>query len=113
MSLSTVERIRVSMEAGDMAKRQGRPAAELDLTTWPGLVADRLRTLRMKKFDTQEAFAEALTQNGLEMSRRGVGNWESATRAPHIWELPTIAFTLGISVRSILPANPPDLDTGN
>lgn len=109
MPATTLERTthRPRTEADMAKKKPGKPPAELDLTTWTGLVAERLRSLREKKFATQSEFAEALAANGMEITQVGVSGWESARRVPRVQDFPIIALTLGVSVRALLPHSPP------
>jgi len=80
-----------------------RPKTEQGETDWENRVAERLTELRKKKYDSQEAFREALAEAGLEVTRGTIGHWESGQRRPTLSDLPKIAAALGVSVRSVLP----------
>lgn len=81
----------------------GRRPKDPDLTTYRGRFAARLRELRQAKFATQGDFVEALNGAGLDLREVTVSAWERGHSAPDFGLLPTIAATLGISIRQLMP----------
>ena len=75
-----------------------RPRKEIDLTTYEGRFALRLRELREKAGLTVEQLAE---KSGVP--KRTIFGCESTERSPVNEKLLKIAKTLGISIRAILP----------
>ncbi|MBR5243217.1 MAG: helix-turn-helix transcriptional regulator [Thermoguttaceae bacterium] len=71
---------------------------ELDMTTFTGRFAARLRELREKAKLTQ---AELAAKIGVRVT--AVSNWETAANAPTVDKLPAIAEALKVSVRNLLP----------
>ena len=70
----------------------------VDVSTFEGRFAVRLRTLREKAKLTHEEVAEAL-----ETSVTTVYRWEAGLRQPQISDLPKIAKVLKIKARTLLP----------
>ena len=83
--------------------RVGRKPKEPDTKTWNGRVAARLRELRQRKFKGQDEFVDALQLRGLDVTKTTVSGWETGYHFPTIDKLPVIAWTLGVTVRSLLP----------
>jgi transcriptional regulator with XRE-family HTH domain len=81
----------------------GRPANAPDLTTLRGRIGARIRKAREAKRWNQQQFAEALTARGLSTTNSAVSFWESGDRMPAVDDLYTVAATLGLSVRELLP----------
>ena len=75
-----------------------RKRKEVDVSTFEGRFALRLRKLREKAGLTPEQAAEALG-----VSRATYFNWEAASNYPHIKQLAQIAEILNIRVRTLLP----------
>ena len=72
---------------------------EVDLTTYMGRFADRLRMLREKKKLTVE---EAAVKIGVKAVT--IYKWEAATNAPNLADLPCIASIYGLKkTKDILP----------
>jgi len=76
-----------------------RPRKEVDLSSYAGRFAERLKTLRLKAKLSHEQMADALGTTPTTIYR-----WESGKIQPHILDLPKIAAVLRISkARLILP----------
>ena len=77
-----------------------RPRKEVDISTYEGRFAVRLKTLREKAGYSVESFAEEL---GMKLST--VYAWEQGVNSPNIATLPKIAEVLKIeTIRNLLPA---------
>ncbi|AMV32783.1 Helix-turn-helix domain protein [Pirellula sp. SH-Sr6A] len=83
----------------------GRPAKEIDQSTYSGRFAVRLRTLREKAGLTIDDVAERITQTGYQCTSRTVYRWEDGSRFPSVDMLPEIAKALGESIRNLFPAS--------
>ena len=75
-----------------------RNRKEVDVSTYEGRFAVRLRMLREKAGISQEQVAEAVG-----VSATAVYRWEADLRQPQISDLPSIAKALGVKVRTLLP----------
>lgn len=76
----------------------GRKRKELDLNTYAGLFAYRLRTLREAAGLSPEELADKIG-----VSRASIFSWESAQYCPSIDVLPKIAKALNTTPRMIIP----------
>ena len=81
-----------------------RPPKLIDVSSYSGRFAERLRTLREKAKLTAEQAAEAVSEAGFAVAKRTYYGWEGGTRQPPFDALPAIAKALGQSIRSIMPA---------
>ena len=79
------------------------PATVSGSAAWRGRIGARLRKLRMKKFELQEDFVDALSANGVDTIKSTVSGWETGRRIPPVEMWPQIAETLDVSVRSLIP----------
>ena len=70
----------------------------IDLNTYSGRFAERLRTLREKAGLSVEELAE---KTGVSIAT--LYSWENASRSPVNDDMLKVAETLGISIRSLLP----------
>ncbi len=75
-----------------------RARKELDLTTYEGRFAARLKMLREKAKLTPEQAAERLGA-----PKKSVYNWEAAISVPPLGMFPVLAGAYGVSVRSLMP----------
>jgi len=75
-----------------------RPRKEIDLSTYEGRFAARLKELREKRKLTVEELAE---KSGIP--DKTLYRWESAGSAPTIDRFPELAQALKIKVRNLLP----------
>ena len=75
-----------------------RARKEVDISTYTGRFAVRLKTLREKAGLSVEELAE---KSGIP--KRTLFNWESGRCCPLIEKFPTIAEILGVEPRSLLP----------
>lgn len=76
----------------------GRSRKEIDTSTYTGRFAVRLRELRVKKKMSVEELAE---KSGIPV--RSIYNWESATSQPLLGQLPLLAESLSVKVRTLIP----------
>lgn len=81
------------------------PAAKpADESTYSGRFAARLRMLREKTGMTGEEFAQAMVDEGYQMSRQAFYHWERGRTSPPIDAFPVIAKLLKLkSPRTLLP----------
>ena len=75
-----------------------RPRKEIDLSTYEGRFAARLKELREKRKLTVDELAE---KTGF--SRQVLYDWESTKSSPPVKSLPKLAEAFGVSIRSLLP----------
>jgi len=76
-----------------------RPRKEVDLSSYAGRFAERLKTLREKKKLTAQEFAEKMG-----VSDQAVYYWETGRNQPKISDLPKIAETLNLkSIKLLFP----------
>ena len=75
-----------------------RPRKEIDLSTYEGRFAARLKELREKRKMSVDDLVEI---TGLP--RRTLYDWESTKTSPPVKSLPVLAEALGVSIRSLLP----------
>ena len=75
-----------------------KPRKEIDIATYAGRFAVRLRMLREKAKLSVEELAE---KSGIP--RTTIYNWESSISEPSIGQLSVIASALGVSVRKLMP----------
>ena len=75
-----------------------RPCKEVDVSTYSGRFAVRLKTLREKAGLTHEDVAEALG-----VDPRTIYRWESAKTDPQIKQLPILAEIFCVEVRTLFP----------
>ncbi len=85
--------------------RRGRKLVPFDTSSFRGRFAARLRELRQKRFKRQDDFVDALRLlDGFEtITKSTVSGWERGSRVPAIELWPSIAKTLKVKVRSLLP----------
>lgn len=76
----------------------GRKRKEIDLNTYEGRFAFRLRVLREGRDMTIEELAE---KTGIPVGT--LYDWESARYSPTVEKLPILALALETSVRMLLP----------
>jgi transcriptional regulator with XRE-family HTH domain len=81
----------------------GRPAKPIDTSDYAGRFSARLRELRQKTGLTGIEMATAITSAGFQCAERTYYSWEAGT-APPLNALPFIALSLGVNVKTILPA---------
>ncbi len=81
------------------------PAAkDPDPTTYSGRFAQRLRSLREKRFATGQQFVDELVAHGFEVKLTTLYNWEAGRSEPPLNALPILASHLGLSgPRMLLP----------
>ena len=75
-----------------------RPRKAVDVSTYEGRFAARLKQLREKAGLTVEQLAE---KSGIP--KNTLWNWEGAKRIPQIDQFPQLAKSLGITVRTLMP----------
>ena len=75
-----------------------RPRKEVDTSTYTGRFAERLKKLREKAGMTVEELAEKSGIPKLTLYR-----WEQAFRTPSFEELPNLAESLGVTIRTLMP----------
>lgn len=81
-----------------------RPANEVDVSTYSGRLAQRMKTLREKAGISTDQAAEAITAAGFTVATRTYYGWEAGSRQPPLDALPSIATALGQkTVRTLLP----------
>ena len=78
--------------------KMARPRKEVDVSTYTGRFAVRLKSLREKAGLTVDQLAE---KSGIP--KKTLYNWESGIREPLIGQLPQLAESLGVKTRTILP----------
>ena len=81
-----------------MRKRMARPRKAIDTSSYTGRFAERLKKLREKAGLSVDELAE---KSGI--SRTTLFNWESATNEPKLGQLPQVAESLGVTVRTLIP----------
>ena len=75
-----------------------RPRNEVDISTYDGRFAVRLRTLRER---SGMSVAELAEQTGIP--KKTIFNWESGLRTPPVESFPKLAEMFGVKVRTLLP----------
>jgi len=75
-----------------------RPRKEVDVSTFEGRFAVRLKKLREKAGISQVEAAELVG-----VSRATYFNWESGSNYPHIKNLAKLAEIMGVTPRNLLP----------
>ena len=75
-----------------------RARKEIDLTTYEGRFAARLRTLREKAKMSVEELAKSIG-----IPKKTLYNWEAGIRTPPFGMLPVLAEELGVKVRNLMP----------
>lgn len=81
-----------------------RPQVSPSTDTYRGRFAARLRELREKRGKSVDEFLASLNAAGVTVSKAAVYSWETGARVPSLDDLPTIADVLGVSVRTLMPA---------
>lgn len=81
----------------------GRRPRVSDPSTYRGRFAARLRELRLKRYDTQDAFVAGLHKHGVDVTKATVSGWEIGIRFPDPNSLPGIASALGCSPQLLFP----------
>ena len=79
-------------------KTVARPRKEVDTSTYTGRFAARLKMLRE---NTGLSVDELSEKSGIP--RQTLYDWESTKASPPVKELPKLAETLGVKVRTLLP----------
>lgn len=87
-----------------MAVIMGRKRKQVDLKTYSGRVAARLRTLREEKGWTVDETVQRLKRAGLAVEAPTFYQWESGHNAISLEHVPALASIFGKTVRSFLPA---------
>ena len=80
-------------------RRMARPRKEIDTSTYTGRFAARLKMLRERAGMSVEELAE---QSGIHV--QNLYRWEQGKSAPAIERFPELAESLGITVRTLMPA---------
>ena len=75
-----------------------RPRKTIDTSTYTGRFAVRMKELREKAGLSVDQLAE---KSGIP--RTTLYNWESCISQPSLDQLPQLAESLGVSVRSLIP----------
>lgn len=88
-----------------MYVKMGRKRKPIDLNTYAGLFAYRLRTLREGAGITQDELSEI---TGL--SRTSIFDWEAARFTPTVEVLPILAIALNVSPQALIPSEIPDIE---
>ncbi|HUE15364.1 MAG TPA: helix-turn-helix domain-containing protein [Planctomycetaceae bacterium] len=86
-----------------VARSMGRRPRISDPSTYRGRFAGRLRELRVKRYETQDAFVAALHKKGVDVTKATVSGWEIGIRFPDPNSLPGIAAALGVSPQLLFP----------
>ena len=82
------------------------PKKEVDLSTYRGRCAKRLKMLRERCGYSVEEAAEMLIEAGVIKNSRSLYHWENAKGLPKIEQLPEIAKVYRLkSARSVLSEN--------
>jgi len=76
-----------------------RPRKEIDLSTYEGRVAERLKILRLKsKLTAREAAAR------LGITEKTIFHWEAGRSSPHVAEFPKISEVYRLKkIKDLLP----------
>ena len=74
-----------------------RALKELQMDTYSGRFAARLRELRLATGLTGQQMSQALRDAGYESSQRAYYNWEAGDHSPPIDALPYLAELFGLS----------------
>ena len=75
-----------------------RARKEVDISTYTGRFAVRLKALREKAGLSVEELAE---KSGIP--RNTIFNWEGSKRSPSIEQFPQLAESLGVTIRNLMP----------
>lgn len=75
-----------------------RNRKEIDVSTYTGRFAARLKMLREKKKMNIDQLAEAAG-----VPSRTLYHWEAGNRSPSIENFPELAEALGVTVRTLMP----------
>jgi transcriptional regulator with XRE-family HTH domain len=81
----------------------GRRPRVSDPSTYRGRFAARLREMRVRHYDTQDAFVAGLHKQGVDVTKATVSAWEIGVRFPDPNSLPGIAAALDCSPQLLFP----------
>lgn len=67
------------------------------------MFAANLRRLRLKRYESQQDWRDALEAEGVDVTRATIGHWERGFRSPEVDLFPAIARSLGVRIRTLFP----------
>lgn len=81
---------------------------EPDVSTYSGLVSQRIRELREKKNLTTDDVARLIAEAGFSTTSSNIRHWENGTSRPNLDAMPYLAAVLGVRVSQCFPDMPID-----
>jgi len=76
---------------------------EVDMTTYSGRIAAKMRIVREKKQLDAAKVAKRMTKFGWPITMAAYRHWENGTRKQNVDAIPYIAKALGVKPHDILP----------